>query len=923
MTDSALPLLPQTEKEKLDSERCEHSSDSDSLDDLFPKVLDYMQKSGFLTVEIGSTAQAVTDFEGGILIGTQNGEVWILTPEGVKSLLGVHQAKVNAVDARESIGASGGADGFLRVWNLTARKELSSVSAHEGGVGEVCLLLDGEALLSIGAQGDMKHWATSPLNELHCFSVLDCKLVTLCVSLDSTKVIAGSDKGSIQVWSLDDGSELATFTGHTSRIAQIVAAAASNQAISGDIEGNVKVWSLDDLKEVATLVPFGNKLRSLSAIPNGQWLIGAGDNMGVSVWSLKDFTQLFCLSGHSWSNYYCKALSDTYVLSTSEDKSVRIWDLKTKSTYAVLSGHSGGVKKAFVNVGAEKLFAVMDRAVCIWNVDMDKSENIQHRGSVKGLSVSTSAEILATCSEDCTAKVWDTKVLKVVKTMRGHTSSVSAVCLSHSGKRIATGAENGEIIIWEVDTETEIESYATHEAAITCIARAPNSDLFFSGDSKGLIVQWSFLNCKKVVELHGHTDSITRIVPSAISSHIISSGKDAFHIIWNAKTALPEKTFKGNTAWGLDADSDYIVVGDNNKLVHAYRASNFEEIGIGDCTTSSIWAAAILPGRDMCVTGCASGYIHVWDLQPLALFQMLSAHESGVNMLLAIANSPFFVSASYDNSLKIWNVEALQCVAVFLSHSGHLTGMELSPCGNYLFSCGEDGKLCRHDLFLFNHSLTPPARTYESYTGNYLFAQCLEGLKTGQCGNRGAAARTALPLKINALHVSAYYNQTEQLTTFLNSEVPIVNGAFGSPLSVALRRNTKRCIDEIVKRVNDLLENGKGWISMQNITDDLPHLIQKASPHILTLFTNILRKSRQAKLPAQVVPIGDLPLVQFLPTWRVRPDLFAQMENGQVVTKGGDAVDFLVTEFRWNFAAAVWSLCSCSMLSQKWMIRTF
>jgi len=68
---------------------------------------------------------------------------------------------------------------------------------------------------------------------------------------------------------------------------------------------------------------------------------------------------------------------------------------------------------------------------------VEKNENIQHHGSVKGISVSTSAESLAICSVDCIAKVWDTKFLEVVKTTRGHTNSISAVCLSHSGKQIA------------------------------------------------------------------------------------------------------------------------------------------------------------------------------------------------------------------------------------------------------------------------------------------------------------------------------------------------------------------------------------------------------------------------------------------------------------------------------------------------------
>ena len=363
-------------------------------------------------------------------------------------------------------------------------------------------------------------------------------------------------------------------------------------------------------------------------------------------------------------------------------------------------------------------------------------------------------------------------------------------------------------------------------------------------------------------------------MPSPTRDFLVSISKDGLCIIWSTKTFQEEKSFQANTSiWGLDVDSDYIVTGDSERMVRAYQASDFKNVGSGDCTTSTICVVALLPGRALAVTGCSSGYIQVWDLQPFALHQVIDAGHGLIEMLKAIKNSDYFISAARDFTVTIWSIEILQCVAVFPKHSSYITDLGISPCGNYVFSCGDDGKLCRHDIFLFSNSQTPSPQSYESYTGNFLFAECLKGLMNGKSDDSIVAQKTALPLKINSLHVSAYYNQTKQLTTFLNLDVPIVCGAFGSPLSLALFRNTRKCIDEIMIRINDLLEQGKGWISVQNITNDIPELLKKASPHILKFFTKILRKSSQQGLPPQIVPLGDLPLTQFMPDWRVRLSL--------------------------------------------------
>ena len=59
------------------------------------------------------------------------------------------------------------------------------------------------------------------------------------------------------------------------------------------------------------------------------------------------------------------------------------------------------------------------------------------------IALSTDGKVLATGSDDRTAKVWDAQTGELRQMLEGHSGEVNSVALSADGKVLATGSKDG------------------------------------------------------------------------------------------------------------------------------------------------------------------------------------------------------------------------------------------------------------------------------------------------------------------------------------------------------------------------------------------------------------------------------------------------------------------------------------------------
>ena len=99
-------------------------------------------------------------------------------------------------------------------------------------------------------------------------------------------------------------------------------------------------------------------------------------------------------------------------------------------------------------------------------------------------------------------------------------------------------------------------------------------------------------------------------------------------------------------------------------------------------------------GPQLCCVAGARGIIKVIDTVRMSLLLTLSGHGNEIyDMSVCPTDSWLLISASKDESLRLWNVQNAQCIAIFAGHQGHrdaVLSVDWHPLGEMFVSGGMD-----------------------------------------------------------------------------------------------------------------------------------------------------------------------------------------------------------------------------------------
>ena len=62
-----------------------------------------------------------------------------------------------------------------------------------------------------------------------------------------------------------------------------------------------------------------------------------------------------------------------------------------------------------------------------------------HEGSINAVSLTSDGGLVATCSDDCTARVWDSETRELIAEMKGHSQYVSCLTITANDEFVITG----------------------------------------------------------------------------------------------------------------------------------------------------------------------------------------------------------------------------------------------------------------------------------------------------------------------------------------------------------------------------------------------------------------------------------------------------------------------------------------------------
>lgn len=313
-----------------------------------------------------------------------------------------------------------------------------------------------------------------------------------------------------------------------------------------------------------------------------------------------------------------------------------------KEKYSINNKDSLSINTIKISPNGTK-FAIgsSDTKVKIFNLSNGEllTELIGHTKGISDLEFSPiNSDIIASCSDDLTIRLWSIKKAQCLKVLKKHTYHVTAVKFSLKGNILISGSADETITIWDIVSGITLKTLAAHSDPVLSLALTPDSTMIASASYDGLMRLFDLETgqCLKTLTYnsssHGTaTASTTDVVNLPISNvtfspngkYILSSSLDGVLRLW-----------------------DYM----NNKVIKTYLG-----IGGGEVPISEVY-------------NCSAKFI-------------------------TKTKDPLIISGSDKSGLLIWDVQSKKIVYQFKSSDEPVFDIDIYDEGRIIASCSKDGTI--------------------------------------------------------------------------------------------------------------------------------------------------------------------------------------------------------------------------------------
>ncbi|KAK9678502.1 hypothetical protein RND81_11G215800 [Saponaria officinalis] len=232
-----------------------------------------------------------------------------------------------------------------------------------------------------------------------------------------------------------------------------------------------------------------------------------------------------------------------YLLSGSCDKTAIVWDVKTQELKQQFEFHRGPTLDADWRNNVS--FATSSTDTMIYVCKIGETSPIKtfggHQGEVNCVKWDPSGTLLASCSDDNTAKIWSMKHDNYVHDLKEHLKEIYTIRWSPTGPGtnnpnqqlvLASASFDSTVKIWDVEQGKLLRSLIGHREAVYSVAFSPNGEYLASGSFDRSLHVWS-LKEGRIVKTYSGNGGI-------------------FEVCWNKEGDKIAACFANNTVCVLD-----------------------------------------------------------------------------------------------------------------------------------------------------------------------------------------------------------------------------------------------------------------------------------------------------------------------------------------------------------------------------------
>ena len=472
--------------------------------------------------------------------------------------------------------------------------------------------------------------------------------------------------------------------------------------------------SLSDLgfksfDELLSSIEKRTEFTSVAFSPDGRFIASGSWDNTVKLWDVAG-KLLVHTFGHTDPVYSVAFSPDgRFIASGSRDNTVKIWDVAGKSLVHTFEGHTDPVYSvAFSPDGCFIAFASGDNTVKIWDVAGKSLVHTfeGHTDPVYSVAFSPDGCFIATGSGDNTVKLWDVAGKSLVHTF-DNTDLANSVAFSPDGRFIASASDfmDGTVKLWDVAGKSLAHTFEGHTSSVNSVAFSPDGQFIVSGSWDKTVKLWD-VDGKSLVHTFDNTDPVNSVAFSPDGRFIASASDlmDNTVKLWDVAGKSLVHSFDGHTdpvnSVAFSPDGRFIASGSGGhkdgtmKLWDVDRKLLYSFKGL----TASVSSVAFSPDSCFIASGSWNNTVKLWDVDRKSLVHTFKGHTDPVYSVAFSPDGCFIATGSGDKTVKLWDVDRKSLVHTFKGHTASVYSVAFSPDSCFIASGSWDNTVKLWDV---------------------------------------------------------------------------------------------------------------------------------------------------------------------------------------------------------------------------------
>lgn len=358
---------------------------------------------------------------------------------------------------------------------------------------------------------------------------------------------------------------------------------------------------------------------------------------------------------------------------------------------------------------------------------------------IQAIALSGDDAYLVSAGRDYLITLWDFAARKELHTFKGHGDTVHTIAFAPDHKTFASASRDESVRVWRADERKQIAELGGHEGGAGACVFDPKGRWLITGSMGGVVRLWPLgAGERKPVQLAKVPSAVTALAVSPGGEYLAANGGHNHNIhFWDLKTEKEVLTLPGhkNTVHSLafsPKDGMFASASEDGEML-IWDLSNGALVKTMNLHRGPVTSLAFRPSDGTLMSGSGDHSVRRWNDDPRrgwGLFGAALAHTGQVTGVAVTSDSKYLVSAAYDQTIKIWDVELLQDPVRVIAHKGSIKSIVFYNDGSVITIGG--------DRFLLKRTLDSVLKV-----SGHRYPKALHGLAHARAGDTLMMVATA------------------------------------------------------------------------------------------------------------------------------------------------------------------------------------